>query len=249
MNQKESDQKSDWKKNIWAIGFNILAVVFLLGTGYLIFFGKKDISDGSGWVLFACSALCGLIGNLDKIENIKISRDGIETKIREVDRVVDEAKSVLAELHKFSEMTGAMLINMLSGEGRLGGRPHKDIEAERIRILESLKSIGLDDEAIKKVAAADRKWVAIDYANGIIKMLQKSTQCSQEQRKALDDMLGLWNNEEYRPTPDELLERMNDHGITDSEVLELVKDYKYYMENGKHRRKDVWLDRQRWWTK
>lgn len=232
--------------NIRAIVFSSLSAGFFLAIAYLALF-TKDMSTSSGGILFISAAFCALIGNLDKIESFQASISGINAKMREVDRIVDETKSVLTELHKFAEMASSMLINMLSGEGRLGGRSPKEIEEERKRILESLKSIGLDNEVIKKVSVADRKWVAYDYSIGIMRVLEKSAICSSEQRQVGTHMLELWNSEDYRPTPDDFSETIKQHGITDPEVLELFKDYKYYMENGEHRRPIVWMNRHTWY--
>jgi hypothetical protein len=230
---------------ILAIVFCTLSVVFFLAIAYLAVF-VKDMSTSSGGILFISAAFCALIGNLDKIESFQASISGFNAKMREADRVVDEAKSVLTELHKFAEMASTMLINMLSGEGRLGGRVPNEIEEDRKRILESLKSIGLDDEVIKKVSIADRQWVACDYSIGIMRVLKKSAICSPEQRQVGANILELWNSEDYRPTPNDFLETIKQHGITDPEVLELVRDYKYYMENGEHRRPSVWMNRRTW---
>lgn len=230
-------------RNIRASVFNTLSVVLFLAMGYAVIFGKDAAGGG---VLLLAAVVCAFVGHIDKVESFQASVSGVQAKIREADRVVGEAKSALTELHKFAEMASAMLINMLSGEGRLGGRSPKEIEEERAHILESLKFIGLDDEAIKKVSLADEKWVAVDYAIGILHTLRKSTTCSPEQRQVATDMLERWNNEDYRPTPEDFSEKFKQSGITDPVVLELVEDYKYYMKTGTHRRPNVWMDRRSW---
>jgi hypothetical protein len=230
-------------RNVRASVFNTLSVILFFAMGYAVVF-EKDVPAGG--VLLLAAVVCAFVGHIDKVESFQASVSGVQAKIREADRVVVEAKSALTELHKFAEMASAMLINMLSGEGRLGGRSPREIEAERARILASLKFIGLADEAIKKVSLADEKWVAVDYSIGILHTLRKSTTCSPEQRQIATEMLERWNNEDYRPTPDEFVEKFKQHGVTDPVVLELVEDYKYYMKTGTHRRPNVWMDRRSW---
>lgn len=227
-------------KNIRASVFNAMSIVLFLAMGYAVLF-VKDVAGGG--ILLLAAVVCAFIGHIDKVESFQASVSGVQAKIREADRVVGEAKSALTELHKFAEMASTMLINMLSGEGRLGGRSPKEIEEERTRILESLKFIGLADEAIKKVSLADEKWVAVDYAIGILHTLRKSTTCSPEQRQVATEMLERWNNEDYHPTPDDFSEKFKQKGVTDPVVLDLVEDYKYYMKTGTHRRPNVWMDR------
>lgn len=224
--------------------FNFLSVVVLVVTVYLVLFGKT-LSDNRGWILFAFAALCALIGNLDKIENLKLSRDGIEAKMREANQVVDEAKTVLAELHKFAELTGSLFVNMLSGEGRLGGRDPIDIEEQKGRILKLLKSIGINEEALKSVEMSDKKYIVFDYAYGIVRKLQKSTEPTTEQHKTAKAMLETWNGNNL-PTPQYLSTLFKQIGVTDPEFWELVEDYKYYVENGEQRRLSVWLSRRTW---
>lgn len=230
-------------RNIRASVFNVLSIVLFFAMGYIVLFQKDVLAGGT---LLLAAMFCAFVGHIDKVESFQASVSGVQAKIREADRVVDEAKSALTELHKFAEMASAMLINMLSGEGRLGGRSPKEIEEERARILESLKFIGLADEAIKKVSLADEKWVAVDYSIGVLHALRKSTTCSPEQRQLATEMLERWNNEDYRPTPDEFVEKFKQKGITDPVVLELAEDYKYYIKTGTHRRPNVWMDRRSW---
>jgi len=136
--------------------------------------------------------------------------------------------------------------NLLLSDRLLGGRSPQEIEELRDRILQLLKSIGLKEDSIQKVAIADKKWVANDYSMGVLMRWLKSPSSSEQQRQIVTEILDKWNSANYRPTPDDLLEQIQQQKITDPIVLELAEDYKYYMAHGTHRRLDVWLDRRSW---
>jgi hypothetical protein len=49
-----------------------------------------------------------------------------------------------------------------------------------------------------------------------------------------------WNNENFRPTPDDFLGLEQSQEITDQRILDLIEDYRHYMNTGNQRRPDVW---------
>jgi hypothetical protein len=78
--------------------FNTPSILFLVITVCLAVFGR-DWSTGRSGIIFLSAIFCAFVANIDKFESLRASLSGITAKTREVNRVVDEAKAVLAELH------------------------------------------------------------------------------------------------------------------------------------------------------
>jgi hypothetical protein len=55
----------------------------------------------------------------------------------------------------------------------------------------------------------------------------------------------MWNGEHFRPTPDDFEKLFASYPCEDSDIMELTKDYRYYIDTGQHRRLAVWRDHHR----
>jgi hypothetical protein len=107
------------------------------------------------------AAISLFFGNLDRIKTLRASGSGFEAETRDV---INEAKDTIALLRKLAVVTAGLQVKMLAAEGRLQGPAsllQKDAQKEQL--LSDLKIIGLNEEEITKVAAADKAWVMWDY--------------------------------------------------------------------------------------
>lgn len=236
---------SKWSDIARPMIFGVLSIGFFGITAYLLLSNVEWSSAGRGGVAFLAAVSCALIAYLDRFESLKASVSGIEAKTREVRQVVDEARTTISELHKLAELTGAFMINMMSGIGRWDGYPPKVIERNREEIVDVLKAIGLADQAVARVAAADEEWINIDYSIGIINRLRR-TEHNSKMTLLGDEMISRWNEEGFRPSPEDFDEAFKNIPITNDEVLELLRDYRHYMTTRTHRRPEVWLNRKNW---
>jgi hypothetical protein len=193
-----------------------------------------------------CAALCSFLGN-ERIASFKASATGFEAKMREVAEVVDEAKATLKGLHDVAAMAGATLIDINAGMGRYGGGStvaRKD--NRRTRILEALKSIGLDPQKLNEVSAADREWVNIDYVIGIFDNWDADRTFSNNERALWNEFSKPWQGKAEWPDPESCEATIKRLRIDDPVSRELLKDYQHYMKNGEYRRPVVWLNRGNW---
>lgn len=228
--------------------FNVLSVIFFVIVGYLVLFSPSHnwSETGRAGVAFLSAVFCALIGNLDTIEWLKASLSGIEAKTREAEKAAESARVALTEFHVLAEMTGALLIELIAGGGRFGGGPSDHQDERRGRIIETLKKIGLSAEAVKRVNAGDKFFVSIDYSLGILNRISKSEACSPELKKLAAEWLTRWNNENFRPTPDDFAKLFEETPCGDPEIANLLEDYRYYRAHEEHRRPDVWNKRHAW---
>ncbi|MBM3950369.1 MAG: hypothetical protein FJ311_02840 [Rhodospirillales bacterium] len=101
-----------------SIVFNAIAAALL----FSLLFGLLVSPQWSGKYLTAAlmgATLAALIGNFEHIESFKASSSGIEAKTREV---VRRAETTLQELQNLAAMMGPLLIDLIVGGGRWGGR-------------------------------------------------------------------------------------------------------------------------------
>lgn len=79
----------------------------------------------------------------------------------ELRQTISDAKDTITLLRKFIVATTSLQVKMLATEAHLPDRP-QDRDDQEQQLLNSLKSIGLTDEEVSQVAAADRNWVKWD---------------------------------------------------------------------------------------
>ena len=228
------------------IVFNSLSAAFFLITIYLLLSFQEWSATGRAGVSFLCAFSCAVIGNLDRFKSVKASLSGIEAKTREIEQEVDKARVAIREFHTLAEMTGSMLIELMAGAGRLGGNPQDYDYQRRQRVIDALTAIGLTKSAINRVHMSDAYWVKIDYSLAIFGLVRKSQATSPDLKEIIEDMNKRWNSEDFRPMPNDFDRALKDKGGLNSEILDLVEDYRYYAEHAEHRRPDVWRNRKNW---
>jgi hypothetical protein len=229
-------------------GFNFLSAGFFLLLGWGLALGPSaDWSvTGHAGVAFLSGVVCALIGNLDRIEMVRASLSGIEAKTREAAIAVEQARVAQKEFHILAEMTGKLLIEGMASSGRMGSGPIQYDEQRREDVVRALRAVGLDDGAVRRVRAGDKYWVSIDYSLGILRTIKKSPLCSEDLKRSGSEMLGRWNREDFRPTPSDFEAVLRVTPCEDQSVVELVRDYQYYVQHEQHRRPDVWMNRKVW---
>jgi hypothetical protein len=226
-----------------SIAFVAATFVFLCLTFYLL----ATDSAARGGIAFLTAALCALFGNLHRIASFKATLTSIEAKMREVTEVVDEAKATLKSLHEVAAMAGARLIELNAAMGRWDGTSTAMKDATRDRIIQSLRSIALGKSELAEVAAADKEWVIIDYAQGIFAGWASHRKPTPDEQAIWDEFSKPWQGVGLRwPTPEECQACMDKLGIADVVARDLLEDYRHYVQYGEHRRPEVWRSRNNW---
>jgi hypothetical protein len=187
-------------------------------------------------IAFLAATVSFYFGNLDRIEFLRASAAGFESKTREV---INEAENTIALLRKLAVLTASLQVKMLAAEGRLQGPAsllQKDEQKDRL--LQELKKIGLKDDELAEVAAADSPWIKWDYVVAILQPINSTTNC---------DLIRSYDGAYMRFTnplsPDETEEILGKFQLDNAESRALIEDYRYYLKHGKHRRPEVWRTR------
>ncbi len=197
----------------------------------------------AGMALLA-AFLCFFIIKIDKFEYVAANLYGFEARTRKADELVKEAKASLESLRDLAAMAGGFQVENLAAEGRIGGRgTAAQNETQKEQILKQLRALGLSESKLKEVALADQKWVSIDYAFGILGKLNNPDDPLQ---RADYDLVFASGNP---PLPRDCEMILNKFQINDEWTRNLLEDYKYYVRLGHHRRPEVWLDHDSWWSR
>lgn len=221
--------------------YNLLLLVFLalLGWGLVK-------SEPWGWAQFVvCIIAAGfvaLLGNMDRLESFKAGAGGIEAKTREV---VAKAESAISELQMLGEATAATLFQLLDAGDRWGGSSATEKDARKLEMLEALARLGVPEDRREQLRLSERKWVMVDLMGGITYRLPKDPAKNLEWTKAWSGWNGL-----DRPSPEALAEILKIVEPIEPWRAELVKDYEHYYRTSRHRRPEIWAQRDDWtdWT-
>jgi hypothetical protein len=185
-------------------------------------------------VLAAVGVAALLLTRLPDISSFALF--GLTAKL---ERQSQQVQVTLAQLQDLGSVMGQILIESDAARGRLGSASSPaEHEALKQRILGSLKSIGVSDTELSKIAASDRKWVLVDYVIGI---LQSGTS------RVPDNSKAEWNKafaqytqggiDQYALlTPERLEELFSKFGVLGDHEKSLIDDYRDYLKTGTQRR-------------
>jgi hypothetical protein len=230
--------------------FNILAVLFLLGAGYLLLHDPNLAGAGRGGVAFLIAAFCGLLGNIDSFKSIDVTTSGFKATLREAKEVIEDARASVAQLHELTTLVGSFAVERIAAAGRVGGPlTNQQKDKDKRRIIEQLRAMGLSDDVLAKVSHADRFWVSLDYVYGIFSPLFGHITDAGWPKLSVEDISAvrgeaLPGNEPASPDKCEsILKRL---GVSEPFANELLTDYKYYCSTSEQRRPEVWSNRAFW---
>lgn len=222
---------------IFSVAFNLLGFALLILLGYLLVVDPRHF--GGPTVAFLAAGLCLLFGNLDRIDTLSASVSGFEAKTREAQNVLNDAKDTLALLRKLAVVTASLQVKLLAAEGRLQGPDRlMQKDEQKDQLLSELKRIGLDDDELTKVAAADRAWVMWDYVIAILQPINSET----DRQKVLA-YTKAYKRYTNPLSPEECEDLLNQFHANSDQTKALLDDYRYYMKYGKQRRPEVWRAR------
>jgi hypothetical protein len=224
--------------------FNILAWVFFGVLFRTLWSSKNDpkfattgnATTGNAAVAAVVAAFCALMGNPDQFQKMSFSlSSGVVVEARQT---IQQAQATLVQLQKLGSLMGQFMIEEDAARGRLGSEPSPaEHEARKQSILDLLKSMDLPHTELSKVAAADRKWVIVDYVIGIL---------YSGNSRVPDNKKGEWvktygqftqsDVDKYAElAPEKLEELFNQLGILDDHAKSMIEDYRYYLKTGTQR--------------
>ena len=225
---------------VFTVAFNVLAFLFLAALLYGLLSSPAWPGASLG-IAITAAGLCALIGNLDKFESLKFGLGGVEARMR---ALIQKAQATIEDVQKVATMFGAIVIETDAASGRYGGGSSiREKAARKDQILASLSGLGVSDDAIQKVSAADRKWVIVDYVFWIFDQEHPLIKSARKEQKIWNAFANFQNLE--RPNADEIERFLMQFGSLDEEIREKIEDYRYYRAHNRHRRPEVWANRQK----
>ncbi|MDF1832205.1 MAG: hypothetical protein P1U52_07620 [Porticoccaceae bacterium] len=178
--------------------------------------------------------------HLDQIAEFTASGTGITAKTREV---LSKAENTVTELQSLAKIFAGTTLSSVKRSGRFGG--YEDDEEEQIKesVLEVLKDIGLKETEFNSVLVDWHRFTKFDY---VMAILGGNTipqgfedQSIQTEWKQLRDFKKI-------PTSNDIKEFLSKWQLLDKARSEYLSDYEYYIVNLKHRRPEVWKERESW---
>jgi hypothetical protein len=216
--------------------FDGLALMFFGVLLRILWASRNDpkfATAGNAAVAAVVAAFCALMGNPDQFQKMSFSlSSGVVVEARQT---IQQAQVTLAQLQKLGSLMGQFMIEEDAARGRLGGAPSPaENEALRKSILDLLKSINLPDKELSKVAAADRKWVIVDYVIGML--YSGNFRVPDNKRAEWTKIYSEYTQggvEKYAElTPEKLEELLNRFDILDDHEKSMIEDYRYYLQTG-----------------
>jgi len=159
----------------------------------------------------------------------------------EAKKVVADANVALDQLRGIAVVLSEVLVEKLQSEGRFGGGKPEQREEHKQKLLAALKELKVPAAEIKRVEGADQQWVKIDYVEELFHKLPIEV----AQNKAWGERWAPYHSIHDRPDPDECQLIMKEFNIDDKDRKDILKDYRYYIRTGNHRRPDQWFRRYR----
>ena len=145
---------------------------------------------------------------------------------------VHEASEALIGLKKVAALTGGALIDLDSHSGTLGGSLAVDRDQLKQNVLETLRSIGVNEELVNDAEQKDNKRSIAEFVTGI---LNHATYCNIDPAT-----LGAWTKDRneihkaWPPSANTLQSLVEKYNIRDEFVQKALSEYRYFSETGGH---------------
>jgi hypothetical protein len=212
-------------------------VAFIAAMTLELFYGNK------GFLLAGMVAFVALLiaANLDRIVQVKASKDGFEVHAR---AVVERAEIAVSELQLLAKALAELSLSLVIRQGRIGG--YSDDEQNQIKasVLGVLGKLGVAQTEIDSTMEEWHRVVEFDYAHHILGGSRipnvKDPELHKEWRALRQGGFSA------TASPDAVRSFLLKFGLLTSAREELLEDYEHYRETKVHRRPDIWLDRQNW---
>ncbi len=217
-------------------------ILFTLAAPVLIGLYLRDASIA--WIAVACGVFVTIMAKFDDL--VEFSLGPLRARMRET---INEANATIEQLRKVAVTSArATLTNLMSGNFMDGTtlRTRLDLHDQYI---DTLGRIGVSEVEIGACDELWRKGVGVIYHRGIghcLNTLQSQHPADSEPGKAfvkamgeLQDMLDFetWS----APSPERIQHFLNDRKIVNNDIAELISDYRYFLDTGEIRRRDVFV--------
>lgn len=181
-----------------------------------------------------------IFAHLDKFKSFSLSTTGLEAKMKHLDSSIESVQEIAIMLST-TELTS------LSRSGMFGGISNSEKGNIKNELLKKLRGINVSEQIIENTVLKHwHDYTQLDYylkiSNKLYPLLNRDSK-RQQAFTIFKSQFQLQNNnlEEMKPS-NEIEEFLLQYEIFDSELNELVADYKFYEQNKKHRAIESWLN-------
>jgi|SRR5271165_1956385 len=126
--------------------------------------------------------------------------------------------------------------------GSIGGDSAVNRDQLKQDVVNTLRSIGIDESSIGRVKDVDRGRTIWEYAGAVVYHVQycvlNPTQSQQWQAEVVK--IG------QPPKPDELMRLLDQFGVHDDFTDKVLDEYRNFLNSGQHRDIQFWHDRDHW---
>lgn len=212
------------------------ALLFLLFL-YLILNGAASTSYITVAVVLAFTVLAT---RLDDITDLKFGATGVAAALK---RQLREAQATIQQLQNIAEVFAQISIQEISMSNRLDGLKPREKREAIAKIEQGLKAIELPKDRIKRALLVQRPFDDFDYYHWTMSPVwhdndPKTIGARNAFRDRFPDK-GIGSN----PNPAEVEAFLNSNGWNKGEIAERLKDWAHYLEDGTHRRLELWEKR------
>lgn len=227
-NQSKTD--SIFKPILYLVGLGILGVFI-----YLILSGN-ELSENK-WLTFLAGITVLICTRLSDIIKFNVGKDGVSA---EMERAVREAQATVAQLHDMAELFATISVQQIVGSGRWSSTTPR-VQREMIEKIEHvLTTIDMPKAKIDAVLSQQEPFDDFDYFDFVTKDAQQRT--SDPIRAAWSAFFTPYFDKGigHRPTIEQTEKFLQDNDLITPDVEERLKDWKYYRQHKRHRRRDLW---------
>lgn len=182
-------------------------------------------SPAGSWPLCIGAIACLAVANLDRVQELRIGKEGLHALLIKTERTVADARAIV-------RLAASTTLAMVQGSGRWGGFSEEDKQRYLREAISLLKNNGFSEQEIREIRWPNwDRYVGFDYR---IAILGGSTIPDADDPEVRSEWEAL--REFYRDvSPDELrvfLEKIDALRPPHSDILD---DFIYYTKNGEHR--------------
>lgn len=224
----------------WAMTICVVAII--VGVAFTFHERALEITFGGIGTIKAAAKQAAI--DATTVSELK---DRVEAQSATVDLIAKDAASTVDHLQNIACTTARATLTDLMAANFMGGTTLKNRLDLHDQIIDRLREIGISEDKIKE---ADKMWskgIGVIYHRGIRCALEGRTSPNQvnvnaspELRKASDEFQKMQDFEQWEvPSPNEMESFIEEKGFMNDTVRELINDYRYFLETGDIRRRDV----------